>query len=271
MRGSVVFLFSFLFALRSVAQCDDFELNLTFTNPTCPGYCDAGISGVVVGYNTGVNVVMTDESGAIYMDPWATGTCPNCLCPGWYFFYAVDSADCELNDSIYVPDVDEMQVVMNISLPSEIDSCNGYVVIDTVLNYGGSYDNLSFFWNPGGPDGVGQDSLSDVCFGEYTLTLNNELGCGVVVDFIVGNLELLSLSDNEILIYPIPFNDHLNIQSSEKINSVIIFDLNGRVIYEEFNPEGISEIPLNHVESGTYFLELNFLNSQKVYKRILKY
>lgn len=65
-----------------------------------------------------------------------------------------------------------------------------------------------------------------------------------------------------ISMYPNPVKEKLNIVSPSTIQSLQVFDINGRVIYSknEINRTNFS-IPVNSLKNGNYFLQLNFDNN----------
>lgn len=264
-------LIAFLTTHITHAQCDSFEVTLFTASPTCPGYCDGALDGYFSGFTGGVNTIVTNAAGSIVINPWATGTCPNCLCPGWYFLEAIDSAGCTLSDSVYIADIDEMEILLNITLPSDIDSCDGQIEIDTVLNYSGDLSNLSYYWNPGGPDGIGAMSISNVCYGDYMLTVNNELGCGSTLNFSVGNLALEIEEDVFLSVYPVPSKDVVYVTSDRIIEQFAVFNISGELLFSNEVDTAVQplEIDLSMLEKGVYLLHLK-AEQQIIQKQIVK-
>lgn len=253
------FAFFFLILFHSIisfTQCDSFEMIVTSTNPLCPGYCDGSISVNVSGGNGTINGQITNSWGAIIL-AGAMGTSPNNVCAGWYYIYVTDDLGCELNDSVYLESPTEMEAILNITLPTSTTACDGIVEVDTVLHHIGSYSNLSFYWNPGGPDGVGQTTLNSVCYGDYSLTVNNEVGCGMTMEFSIGNLSSGYLgTDTKIEFYPNPVQNEINFSGVEIENAEIqIYSLDGKEILRKKIADE-NKIDVSELSSGSYILKV---------------
>lgn len=238
----------------SVAQCENFEMTISSDNPTCPGFSDGSISVTVSGANGQVNGEISTSSGAVIPALISSNDLP----AGWYYIYVYDDLGCELSDSVYLEDPDEMEVILNLTLPTSISSCDGIAEIDTVLHHIGNFEDLSFWWS-GGPGGLNQTIKSDLCYGNYSVTVNNQVGCGVTKEFTVGNLAIdNSENKNAVKAFPNPVNDVLQLNADEIIQDISIFDYAGNLIW--FVPgENQSELYLNmeNLPSGIYFVEIN--------------
>ena len=243
-------------SIISFSQCDNFEMTVTSTNPICPGYCDGSISVNVSGANGSIKGQITNSSGAIIL-AGAMGTSPNNVCAGWYYVYVTDDLGCELYDSVYLESPAEMEAILNITLPTSTTACDGIVEVDTVLHHIGSYSNLAFYWNPGGPDGVGQTTLNGACYGNYSLTVNNEVGCGMTMEFSIGNLSSGNLETvTKLEFYPYPFQSELNFTSNEsEILELIIYSLDGKeILLKKIVDE--NKIDVSELATGNYILKV---------------
>ncbi len=269
MKQKILFLFFIITSQISIAQCENFEMTITSSNPLCPGYSDGSITVSQTGGNGAVDGSITDSDGVIQMNT-GIGTCPNPLIAGWYFIYLIDELGCELYDSVYLEDPDEMDVILNITLPSSVSACDGIAEIDTVLHHIGTFDELTFWWS-GGPGGLYQTIKSDICFGNYSVTVNNQVGCGVTKEFTVGNL---SAEENTIPlsfeIYPNPTTYIIQIKSEFQIEEIIILDLSGKIVFQSTD-ETITNQSINveHLSDGLYQLVLqggDFFHSETFIK-----
>lgn len=109
--------------------------------------------------------------------------------------------------------------------------------------------------------------------------LNNEItevnfsfdnyGSGFIVDNIniidLENLRLNEYNNTEISIYPNPTTDYININSSEKNNTIKITDLTGKVILNEVNT---TKINVRHLTKGIYIINIKTDNSESIQKFI---
>lgn len=207
------------------SQCENFEMTFTTWNPTCPGYSDGSITVNQTGGTGMVSGEITNSAGQLVLTG-GLGTTPNILSAGWYYIYLIDESGCELFDSVYIADPDEMEIILNITLPSSVTACDGIAEVDTVLFHNGNYNDLGFFWS-GGPGGIGQTIKSDLCYGDYTITVNNDVGCGTTLQFTVGNLSTKESVDIENLsFYPNPFLESTTIQVEQSLIGETMFIYN---------------------------------------------
>lgn len=103
---------------------------------------------------------------------------------------------------------------------------------------------------------------------EVNFSFDND-GSGFIVDNIniidLENLGLNEYNKTVISIYPNPVIDHININSNEKINSIQITDLTGKVILDETTT---NKINVNHLSKGVYLIKIKTDNSESIQKFI---
>jgi len=87
---------------------------------------------------------------------------------------------------------------------------------------------------------------------------------------IVGNEDIINQS--ELIVFPIPANDHLYIESKNNTNiiSYTITDLNGRIILNKNVHEKIIKISTNHLSVGTYLLSATLENNRIIKKIVIQ-
>lgn len=89
---------------------------------------------------------------------------------------------------------------------------------------------------------------------------------------------LVSISQNKIIqdeisIYPNPSSDQIKIESTDKnslLKEVILYDLSGRALISEKVNDSIKVLKLNDLMSGTYLLNVSFVNGYSYSKQIIK-
>lgn len=98
-------------------------------------------------------------------------------------------------------------------------------------------------------------------------TVNNP-GWDITVSCVtLSNEEFL---ENDVLFYPNPVNDILNINSKVELSNMVIFDINGKNVYEQkLNQQFSISADLSQLTTGMYFMKLQSENSSIV-KRIIK-
>lgn len=265
----IIYTLPFLFiSFISNAQCENFNLSLTPMNPTCYNFCDGTVSTNVTGYNGMVNGEISDSAGNTSFLPGFQGTTPNILCAGWYFVEVEDDSGCYAIDSVQLFNPDQIQPQLSVTNPTTVSSCDGIAEVDTVLGFQGNYSNLSFFWNPGGPNGMGETIKTDLCYDNYSLTINDELGCSVVIEFSLGSASITSSNSENLRIYPNPVKDFIYFEKEDiKFDEMRIYRIDGQFV-KTFNIED-NAVDISMLSEGQYVVELISVN--KVYSsRIIK-
>ena len=160
-------------------------LTLTFNSndPTCYQFPDGSATVNSTGGNGGNIITITDSSGAVLNDD-NTNTI-NQLGTGWYYATIVDSEGCTVSGSVFIDQPGQLDVELLISDPLCYGSVSGVAIVETVINYTGDYDDISYFWapNPSGANGLFADTLTNLPEGAYILTVNDENGCTRQFDF----------------------------------------------------------------------------------------
>lgn len=76
--------------------------------------------------------------------------------------------------------------------------------------------------------------------------------------------------DNSVKIYPNPANEFVNIQASSIINSIEMYDVQGRVLITSFFNETTASADLSKYSSGIYYLKIKTERGSKIEKLIKK-
>lgn len=72
--------------------------------------------------------------------------------------------------------------------------------------------------------------------------------------------------DESILIYPNPTNGNININSKYNINTIELYDIQGRVLETTLESATTTTLDISNRENGIYFLKINTENGSKVEK-----
>ncbi len=230
MKNLILFTCTILFGNFSFSQCEDFDVTINVMGPTCYGHTDAAISLIMEGGEAPYISEITDVDGNILNV--AGGGVANTLGAGWYYIYVVDESGCVFEDSVQIVDIGEMSVDLTIVDPSYPGACDGMVTADTVYNYQGDYESIGYGWCELG-GGVGVNEITDVCAGGYCLSINDENGCSIVVDFVLGSLA--GLTDAEETVVSVTFDqssEYLTVTSDELNNKELtLSNLSGQVVF----------------------------------------
>jgi len=175
-------------------------LEVIFNAPTCYHFSDASITLNVSGATGGEVFIIEDALGAVVNVGGSNAA--NGLDSGWYYYYVDLGGGCVVEDSIFIPDPEPIDVDLTLIHPACFGDQTGIAVVDTVYNWQGAYDQITYFWNPdpAGVSGLGGDSSYAMADGTYTLTINDDNGCTQVIDIEIIEPEALSFA--EIGYYP---------------------------------------------------------------------
>ena len=109
-------------------------------------------------------------------------------------------------------------------------------------------------------------------------TDNLNVGDTIIAAKEISSVQQINKSDSVKIIeefssadvFPNPFVNTLTVKSSSKNEfSISITDLQGRIVYENFNLKGIEELNLSHLNSGTYVVKFT-INHNTESKKIIK-
>lgn len=121
----------------------------------------------------------------------------------------------------------------------------------------------------------GAESGSDFPIGDNVI-VHNLVKNGLIIDTCVFNIhvkEVLASSDDvktTLRVYPNPVGDQLNIESSNKINKVELYDMSGRLLLEQNANSKTSVFNTSQLSKGNYILKTNDGKESKSFKIIKK-
>ena len=252
MRPKILFLVFLCYSIIGNTQCQNFSLSVQGQDPICHNYSDGAINVSTLGENGDVTVTITDSTGTIFNPP--PGGTQNILPGGmWYYIEVLDDSSCYLIDSVYLINPPPLLIQTSFTDPSSLNACDGVAVVDTVLNYQGSYSNITYIWNPGGPNGIGENVKSDFCNDFYDLVVIDEYGCDYVEEIASGSATL-KVNEFDFQAYPNPTTGIIHLKSENlDLNKVEVYDVYGKLI---FSSSSSGSIDLSSLESGQYILKL---------------
>lgn len=248
-------------AFVSFSQCEDFTASYIKNDPTCNGFTDGSVTAIVSGGSGSIIVEITDTNGTIVNTEGSPTA--NILGAGWYYYYIVDiETGCELIDSIKLVDPAAINVsevtVTNHEGPG---TCNGSILVEEIPGH--DMAELSFIWSPdpSGSSGLGGNELTDACPGTYQLNIISADGCSAEPIFyeVGGETTGLISPDLEAPVGVQVVNGQWivsnKIQSAEPV-MIFIFDLTGKVKYQQKLNNGVNTFELNH--NGAVFYKIVF-------------
>ncbi len=86
---------------------------------------------------------------------------------------------------------------------------------------------------------------------------------------VVSSVDELSVKENNLVLYPNPANNKVNIQSSEKIRNIVVYSITGEKIYTTSVNEQEASIDTHLFASGIYFIQLETTNGAVISKKLV--
>ncbi len=151
--------------------------NATSTDVSCYGVCDGSVNASPSGGTPPYTVVWTPAS----ITPGA-----NNLCPGQYIVSVTDANGCNQTDTLTVNEPDSIALNEVVVTPDCNGDCNGSIT----LNPTGGTAPYTYLWNTGATT----SSITNLCAGNYTVTVTDANGCTNSRTITVNEPTLLSAS-----------------------------------------------------------------------------
>ncbi len=83
-------------------------------------------------------------------------------------------------------------------------------------------------------------------------------------------LNVNSVNLENFIVYPIPANNEIQIQSESQITGIKVFDEIGREVLVKYDGENITSLNLSKLNQGIYFIQLTSVYGSQKIKKILK-
>lgn len=112
--------------------------------------------------------------------------------------------------------------------------------------------------------------------GEYWSVYTDENGCSRSSNRIENQIIVTGMSNPEneneleVTVYPNPLNNILNVDGAEQIDELMIYGLNGQLVYQQngFAP-GFVQLDLNMLTSGQYIMNI-ISGEQQTARQLIK-
>jgi hypothetical protein len=240
----------------------------TQTEVTCFGNCDGSATIFATGGDG--NYSYTWDDPANQTTATATG-----LCAGIYICTIMDGQGCFFSQTVVITEPAELLVTTNVVVGStDFNLCDGLIL----SNVSGGNGFYTYNWMDCANNNTvsTSDSASNLCPGEYFLTVTDMNGCSAstTCDTIHDN-SINSLSEQsifEISVYPNPVSDQINLTSNETNYQVRLFDLNGKLLYNQKvnNNRHIIDLDKIDISKGMYHLQVLSEGHTKTLKIIVE-
>lgn len=197
----------YTYTVTSAAGCQVFStLDITVIpadDPVCCGVPDAGLPLLSCNLsialsatpgNTGVGRWF-GPAGAVFDDAFAPATSVT-LQPGmggqhWFYWRENDGAFCNTVDSVLMTFTDPLTIDFTTSDAVCYTYCDGNA--QALVGGGNAAVALDYNWSTG-VAGPGADQISDLCAGDYTVTVTDDNGCAITSSVTISEPPLLEIS-----------------------------------------------------------------------------
>ncbi len=161
------------------------DLLISSTPVSCAGECDGtatvGVSGGVPPYTW----TWSPEPGGGQGTPLATG-----LCAGVYTVLISDDGGCDTTAQLLITEPLPLAVDAVVAGIACSGACNGSIA----LTITGGTQAYTVVWNPVPPNGQGVLTATDLCAGQYTVTVTDANGCSFNASYDVTEPQPLQVS-----------------------------------------------------------------------------
>lgn len=211
------------------------EANPSSTNATCSGLCD-GTMGVSP--SGGTMPYTFDWSPATITGPSSVS-----VCAGSYQVVITDANGCQDTASFTITDND-----LQVSVTSTSLSCNGGCDATATSSVTGTNGPFTYDWQPSGGNGP---SASNLCAGNYTLTVTDATGCSVVESF--------TIVEPDPIVISMAVTDVTCEGGSDGAIDLTVSGGTGPYTYQWF-PGGQTTEDLSNIPAGTYSIVVTDAN-----------
>ena len=217
-------------------------------------------------FDAEVNIIVTGGSDD-YSYLWSTGDTTvsiSQLGPGTYFVDVVDSEGCFAADTFEVTEPAVLEV-----LETSVDPTPGNDDGSISVTASGGVAPYTISWDNGASD----FDLNDLAAGTYVYTVTDANDCihsdSVTLELIIG---VNSPIAQQVSIYPNPSMGEINIESSINEMDLVVYDLLGRVVYQNRKPDNVAvwTLSLDHVAAGVYYFKVRTAEGDLLKKVVLK-
>ena len=165
-------------ALVVVTDIDGEQITIADGITTCPGDCDATVSVAFNCAQPACAIAWFDANGTDLNEP---GNTLSDLCAGYYFVQVTNGIGCVTIDTAFVSEPDPIVANLSTTPVSCAGDCDGTA---TVGPTGGQPPYSSYVWVPD-VNGQGTPQATDLCAGEYSVTITDQAGCSITQDVLI--------------------------------------------------------------------------------------
>jgi len=260
-----------------VGCADTLSVQIIEPAPTCNiSVTASGNDASTIGGSDGdaIATVTGGQGNVTYLwDNSSTTALITGLSAGTYSVTVKDNvlAGCEAAATVTISEPAIVTCTLAASLSATDATLNGASDGTATVIVTGSQGNVTYAWSNAETTG----SISGLVAGSYTVTVTDDAtaDCNVVDTVTIGEpLSVAALTNSiQIQLFPNPNNGNFVVSISEAGNyNVVIRNVIGQSIYRNLINGTITEVKLNNVESGIYFVAIQSDGFERTEKIIIK-
>lgn len=162
------------------------QLSVNTNNTICHNDCNGTASVNTATGGTGVLTVTWHQSPS--GNQIGTGNSINGLCAGNYFAQLTDANGCQIQENFTINEPQPYSFVLNTNNALCNGQCNGSA---SVTGISGENGNYTVTWLPMSVTGT---SITNLCAGNYSVTITDQFGCDTTTTFTINEPSPLNLS-----------------------------------------------------------------------------
>jgi hypothetical protein len=198
----------------------------------------------------------TDESGDSFIDNLTAGN---------YTLTIGYNSGCELSIDFEISEPPQLQINI-IEVQNQTGAApNGMISYEIT----GGVEPYVFFLND--IETTNNGLVSDLPAGTYILKVFDDNLNEAEIAVEIKNTASLITSSQEIKVYPNPTSHSVNIQTQETMHSIAIIGLNGKIILSQsVEHPTYCQIDVSCLDSGLYFISIEYMNGKKSITELVK-
>ncbi|HPE98576.1 MAG TPA: T9SS type A sorting domain-containing protein, partial [Chitinophagales bacterium] len=108
------------------------------------------------------------------------------------------------------------------------------------------------------------DTIIGTWPGTYILTVTDANGCSVVDTVVVPIGTEISADQSDILVFPIPFSDLLQVSSTDLVWKIRVYTADGKLLYQQLPDQNFISIKTGSWPPGFYVMEIHTISTTLV-------
>lgn len=166
-----------LSTIVAVSDLDGEVVAMTDDLVTCPGDCDGAVS---VAFNCAIPACIIAWFDATGNDLNEPGNTLSNLCAGLYLVQVTNGIGCITIDTAFVTEPDPIVPNLSTTPASCFGACDGTATVGPT----GGQPDYTYLWVPD-VNGQGTPQATDLCAGNYSVTIGDQAGCSITVDVLI--------------------------------------------------------------------------------------